>query len=980
MTASRIDRILLGLGALLIIFSSWQLFLKGPESDSGLKLGTLTSALSIVKTKSAVALDWRDASTGIDVSENQLIYTDNASSAEVEFIEGNKLEIGENSLVRLTSRGNEQGMDVSKGFIRARLEGNKALKVQMNGEDYVFTGKDADIQINLQERKGEIGVISGEVKVQAQNLTESLTPDNAIEIDGETITKKKIYFRTVSPEQGAVKYVFNTPTDVVFSWEPQEHATLLISRNRDLKDAEVHIADPSVSVSLEEGLWYYRIESDKGPSLIGSLRIIKETPPAIIRPKEGEEVTVPEDKLLLQWDAQNAKRFVVEWDDGEIHTAETAARSIQITVKPDLPFSWRVKILDENRPEAQWSSWQKVHLTFTPAPNVPEDLVPHDVEFQTYERPQEKIDLQWKGSGKFEVEIKDPDGETHVRKVADTFLTYEATKAGKFFWRVRGVDDYLRSSEWTDWKTFVIEDLSGEISSEGIQRVQLKRPDQAVTFNWEADEGTKSVFELSKDAGFKTIIKRTEVSRDSIQVSVPEIGTYYWRSRLYKADGTFEVGQPKKVIIEPVPAPQKPERLPDIQIELEEAPVKTSLMKKFVDFIIPSAVADDEVKGTVRISLPVKEEAKQYIVRIYHDDDLSELAFEAKLDNKEFEWTNVTPGTYYWQYAIIDYWDRQSLFSDPSLLIVKAEEVPPPVKPRLLYPIRAAEIRPDGVAMRWTHSPNNSKYRVEIAPTMEFRNMISAKETTSNEATFAESNLEAGKYYWRVIAFNKRNKEVQSNIGRFIIKASPERGIIQDFPAPYKKVWNSRGFLAWTPSMDSYTFRDGKTGKIDGNAMMGFLLTGTIFRENYVINGEVQRQTGEVFENEKYLFQRVLIDSIYLLGNSSAHKWGIGVAAGHTSGMAYDIENDKVKSISTAGASYGVVIRNFLSINERWETQGRLQYLAGDITQLDLGGDVIRRLGSYSVIGGVNYSSREYELNSGKQTSLKLTLGFGKEF
>jgi hypothetical protein len=311
MTASRIDRILLALGALLILISSYQLFFKGAENESGPKLGTLTSALSIVKTKSAVALDWRDASRGLDVSDNQLIYTDNASSAEVKFVEGSSLEIGENSLVKLRAQGNDQGMDISRGFIRAKLEGNKALKVQMNGEDYVLTGKDADIQINIKESTGEIGVLSGEVKLEAEGVSENLNPETALEINGDKITKKKIYFQTTAPLQGSIHYVLHTPAEIVFSWEPREHATLSLSHQQDMKNATVHITESDTSIPLNEGLWYYKVENEKGPSLTGSFRIIKEAPLKIIRPASGAEVTIPHDKLLLQWDAGFARRFLL---------------------------------------------------------------------------------------------------------------------------------------------------------------------------------------------------------------------------------------------------------------------------------------------------------------------------------------------------------------------------------------------------------------------------------------------------------------------------------------------------------------------------------------------------------------------------------------------------------------------------------------------------------------------------------------------
>ena len=60
--------------------------------------------------------------------------------------------------------------------------------------------------------------------------------------------------------------------------------------------------------------------------------------------------------------------------------------------------------------------------------------------------------------------------------------------------------------------------------------------------------------------------------------------------------------------------------------------------------------------------------------------------------------------------------------------------------------------------------------------------------------------------------------------------------------------------------------------------------------------------------------------------------------------------------------------------------QGKLFYLLGEIKQMDLGADFIRHYKSYLLLGGVGYASREYELSSGKQTSMKFSFGIGKEF
>lgn len=975
MTAKRIDRLLLALGSVLILISSYQLFFSGNQTDAGPKLGTLTSALSIVKTKSAVALDWRDASQGIDVTENQLIYTDNASSAEVVFNEGNSLEIGENSLVKLRSNGDEQGMDVSKGFIRAKLEGDKPLKVQMNGEDYLLSGKDADIQINIQDAKGEIGVISGEVKLEAENgVTENLTTENALAIDGDKITKKKISFKTLSPEKSSVQYISGTSAPVTFTWDPVEKVSVLVSKKPDISKAQTFELESGQSIELATGLWYFRLEGATGASLISSFRIVQEVPLKILRPRHGDSVSLMEEKIQLQWKGEPQDKFLLEWNDGEIHSMPVEHSSATVNVKPGQPFSWRVKIANENRPLAVWSDWQDVQISVVPLPAAPTDLSPHEVEYQIYGKPDEIVDLLWKGEGKFEVEIKDPQNDTQVVKTGHTYINYDATKAGRYAWRVRATDDYLRSSEWSEWKTFTVEDLSGSGEEGGARRIQLKKPDQAITFEWKAATESSSIFELSKDPQFKTIVKKIEINSNGVKVNVPEVGTYYWRSRQYLPNGTFHVSEPERVIIEPTPAPEKPDKLPDFEIEMQSNPVKTS----FLDFFISSAYADLP-KGTVKITLPVKDEEKAYIVRIYRDAGLKELVFEEQLQTKDFVWLNATPGEYYWQYAIVDYWDRTSLFSDPSKLVVK-DDASEPVKPKLLSPIRAVEIDNKDLVVKFTEDKANDKYVVEISPDENFKKIVSKKSSKENSISFSDLTLEPKLYYWRVHAQNKRGEEILSNTGRFTILPPLEKTVIVDTPAAFVKEWKSRGFIGWAPSSDSYKFTDVESGSIDGTAMMSFFIQGTMFREKYVFNGEIVRQAGEVFEGEKYLYQRALVDGIYLFGINPNHKWGAGLAVGQTSGMAYTIKDDVVKSESVSSPSYGVALKNYYSLNQNWDLQGKLYYLLGDIKTMEFGVDAIRGYKSYLLLGGFTYSSREYEVSEGKQTSMRISIGIGKEF
>ena len=985
MTSLRIDRILLGLGALLILFSSYQLFFRTAESGSGPTLGTLTSTLSVVKTKNALALDWRDALAGIDVSENQLIYTDNRSSAEVVFTEGGLLEIGENSLVKLKTANLGQAMDLEKGFIRAKLEGDRPVKVQMNGEDYLVSGDGADIQINLQDRKGEIGVLQGEVKVQSANGTESLNPSSALSIDGDKLSRKTIYYKVASPLKSEIKYILASEGALTFRWSPTEEASVLISQNPSLENASKYSGVGETEVTLPVGLHYFRIEGEKGSSLLSSVRLIQETAPVLLRPLTGQKVSLMEGgdpQILLQWKDDGKNSYLLEWNDGEDHSQTVKGSSALAHVKGAGAFKWRLKILNNSRPDAIWTDWQEVQVNFIAMPAVPTNLTPHDIEFQTYDTPNEKVELKWKNDLISELEIVDPKGSTLSQKTSNNNFEYLATLGGAYRWRVRSVDNYLRQSEWSEWKDFVIEDLSSTKSGEGIQRIQLKKPDQTVTFTWNAGSGTMSVFELARDAQFQKIIRRMDTKKDSAKVSIPETGAFYWRSRQYLPDGTMNVSEPKRVIIEPTPAPEKPNKLPDTEVPLEDFPVKkTTMLEEVMNFLIPSAYAEEEeIQGQVKIILPTEEDAKGYVVRIYKDEALTKLAFEMELDTKEFIWRFAKPGTYYWQYALIDYWDRRSPFSDPATLTIKGELVPRPERPLLISPIREAEIKPEDLKLKWTTSEKNIGYLVQVSEDEEFNNILATEEVTTHELDLSHLNLSPKNYFWRVTAHNKKLKEIKSSTGRFVIQAPLEKTLIID-RVPWRKEWKKRIFLGWSPSMDSYTFKDeGEMGKIDGNALMGVTLAGTYFRERGAFNVELLRQAGKVFEKEEYLFQRLSADYIYTWNYGTNHRIGVGLSVGQTSAQSYEIIDGAVKAKAESGLSYGVVARNYLSFSREWEMQGKLQYLTGDISQLDAEALALRHQKNFFWVGGAGFSSRSYSTSSGSQSSIKLTLGIGKEF
>lgn len=968
MTSRRIDQWLSLVGALLVFLSAYQLFFSRGGSYSGSPLGHVTSLEKVVKVKRPRALDWVDAFEKDLVTENQMIYTDELSRAEVRFLGGQSLVIGENSLVKLRSRGGENELAVDKGSVRARLDGGEPLVVKLNGKDYELRGERAQIEINLRGDSGEIGVLEGKVALEREGAVTELDTKTALVVSGSEYSTKKLTFIPRVPVNETILFVEPAPLHTVeFHWEGGE-AELLISTDPEFSDPIRMRVNSKARASLKAQRYFWKLESKGGQSLTQSFRIREEISPEILRPRDGEVVDVfesssGEKNILLEWSESDARNFLLETNGV---TREVSGQSSSVKAD-DLSFNWRVKVNEPGRKFSRWSEIQNVRLRIHEFPKVPQNLYPDDVEYQVFSSKPDPVELSWASKFPVELEIRTPEGTLTPEMGEESRYLFDARKAGKYSWRVRGGDAFGRVSSWSEWKNFSLADLSGESHGPGVQRIQLSRPDQEVTFGWES--GGKNVFELARDRSFQDIIMTKEVSGKETKLAVPKTGTYFWRSREYRSDGTLHVTEPRKVIIEPVPAPRKPEALPPMEVPFEVSSPATS----WTDLFLSRAMANDF--GVARITLPVRENVSAYVLRIYRKGE-REPILEEKFSGKEYLWKSALPGEYDFSYAVVDFFGRQSPFSDRSRLVVKDSESPG--RPLLIAPIRLERVDTLPVNLRWTKAERARNYRVSLSRDENLREKMLEKETKENE--FGISSLEeSGNYFWQVVAVDREGRETPSSVGRFVFEAPYVKpGADSEAPEPERKD-RDRAWVAWAPSMDTYKFSDGgQDGKISGNVIAGLEARGSFFRGKWNYTGELLRQSGKVYKKEEYAFTKITASGDYLL-RKGKHTFSVGPLLGFSMGQSYGIKSSAVTASGTSGPVYGGVLRSWSEVSENWSAEGKASYLMGPMTELEVSGMALRRFRENFLVMGLGITGRSYSEGDGEQSSIRLSLGFGRE-
>ncbi|TNF30899.1 MAG: hypothetical protein EP319_03755, partial [Deltaproteobacteria bacterium] len=255
--------------------------------------------------------------------------------------------------------------------------------------------------------------------------------------------------------------------------------------------------------------------------------------------------------------------------------------------------------------------------------------------------------------------------------------------------------------------------------SEGGVRIELRKPDQQVEFNWDGEETQKYKFELSEIPNFEKVLITKSVASNQTKVSFPKTGVFFWRAKKIDADGNVIFQRPVKVIVKPTPPPTKPVLEEEIRLKIKEK--SSSFHERIINTFLSSAFAQSRF---VEIPMPDNEDAKSYKIEIYADERGERLLKTGVTSETVYQFENPDAGTYWFRVSIIDYWDRESPFSDLAKMIV--EDVPRPVKKEesrgqvvLISPVHGHKLVKDSLTFKWK-SESEDDYIFELSEKVDF--------------------------------------------------------------------------------------------------------------------------------------------------------------------------------------------------------------------------------------------------------------------
>lgn len=796
MRLKSVDQFLLVLMFLTGSFSLFLLFSPENKQSNEVAIGLIVDQINIVKKKGQIFEAWNDVAAGDSLKLNDQVYTHESSQVELLLKSGRKINVQENSLLKITEDLLGEKVELERGTINAVLNSkNSSLSLKIAGKDVLLKSDNGTIQIEKTKDTSRIFVEKGNVQIDQAGNKKTVKENELLESDIKSgaVKIKSISFKASLPKDQE-KIILNEVDQVKFQWtwltkkfDLTKRFTLQISQKKSFEEFEEYSVDESMSsfdLQLpKEGSFFWRLKEEDLNNLgqvvdlttgpIKRFEIIYEIPVIVENTKDLLPLLPSQKNNIhnLRWVDSVANRIGVNADyylvkvqgpSGE-KTYKTNTTQLNWAFTQIGSYEFQIKAHSKNRPKATWSNPSIINVVENSIPKI-ESLTPPKIEYIDYSRAGMKALIRWKvlsGVGTYKVTVKgkniDPIPDRTYETDSD-FINVDLLKPGVYEWSVVSLD--ALGNAGAEIKGSVHLKFPRKVTtlpSEG-EVVLLETPDQEVQFKWEKQKNVKSyLFELSKDKEFKSIEINSELEKSQFTTKLNDIGQYYWRVKMNTQNGV-EYSDPVSVEIKPVPVLDKPKLEDEIRIKLktiEEAKIKdqvfnnkiqSNIFISLLNLAFQSVLANKNEKSqqVAEWVVPTAKNVKKYLIEIYQDKDLKKLMTKIESESEKIEWIGASAGEFYWRLAYRDSWGRDSEYSLPAKIIIDQDELSqvdkdvvleaPEIK--LISPKHRDDFLDDKINFSWelaNFDDKKKKTTLLIAKDLEFNEIVFLKNISKNE-------------------------------------------------------------------------------------------------------------------------------------------------------------------------------------------------------------------------------------------------------
>lgn len=301
-----------------VFFFNWS----APTSSGGEALAQLTSKYDDVQVKEASSLAWRRTQVGVNLYENDEVFAHSNSRAEISYHQGPKIDLEQNSLVRITKQNDESELVVLRGFVSGS-SGSKSILIKVGEKRVSLSSAEFEV-MKLENAEPKLSLSKGTATIGDQKIEEG----------SEVLLQKElkiVKFAYISETPKRNKQ-FAPGKPVEFAWRKTDLAEsnnyfLVIARDAAFRSVvqRIETSELSASVnSLPPGMYFWKVIGKQNTgelSRVGTFTIVGIKAPTQLassfRTVEGgtESASILKYPVTLYWLARG---------DGEIFEVQIA--------------------------------------------------------------------------------------------------------------------------------------------------------------------------------------------------------------------------------------------------------------------------------------------------------------------------------------------------------------------------------------------------------------------------------------------------------------------------------------------------------------------------------------------------------------------------------------------------------------------------------------------------------------------------------
>lgn len=548
-------------------------------TTSGETIAKLSTAENIVRRKTGDLPVWNTAKSADTLYLGDEIFTDENSTAQIDFIDEPTIKLAQNTMVVVRKSEHKNILQLTHGTLSVKFAKPGTFVLDVGGKQSKITaGNDTKIQITATGKNGStVAALKGEVKLTSGGGEVALKADQYVEMKSDSPTDVRNRALSLMEPQDGLEVTSEKTDGMAFNWQAQgaEHVFELAT-DQSFQHVVIQRTEtaPATSIShLPPHVYYWRVRSLGEVSETRTL-IVKDPKPAeLIAPFPGEIIALNGQTTTVYFDWQHshqADNEVFELSqDSDFATKETQSR-----VKPPLlsrpltvgAYFWRVCTLqpehspicsaasqfkvgsegiqeqpaNESAPEAP--KLKKQYRIKPSGAKIPEQgmlmkLLDSLFVSTAYAAETEEQAISWDevaGASGYEAQLaKDAAFKDVVLEKVTTqpVLSIHGLAPGPYYLRVRSINRNGTKSPYSEASTVYLEypGLKLLSPSDG-QEVEKKSDTVPVEFAWEKIPGVESyIFELYSDKDSKTPIAKIKVTGTKTTRTFTRNSTFYWR-------------------------------------------------------------------------------------------------------------------------------------------------------------------------------------------------------------------------------------------------------------------------------------------------------------------------------------------------------------------------------------------------------------------------------------------------------------------